>query len=445
MNVRDFILWLENAPAGARADGARILARAWLDGKLDEAGSDEAEQVFLALLDDPSPLARQALAETFAGAAEAPPALIWALACDQSNISALVLARSPLLTDAQLIDCAAIGDSCAQAAIALRATLSPAVSSALAEIGAREAMIVLAVNEGANLPEFAMRRMVERFWDDGELREALLGRAWLPATARAALVAATARQLTDLAVDRNWMERARGERIAQDSRDRAAMIIAAGCADYSSETAALAAYLRVSGQLTAGLALRALLCGQTGLFEATLSELTGMGPRRVAGLVRDPASSGFAAVYARAGLPESLFRAFQITLAALAHLPKDETEDGGLRLPIIQAVLRQCEVAGDENLGRLIALLRRFEADATREAGRRVVERRKSEAAPARMLVEQPVAPAFAAPALAASETAPPVVATQAVPAPTVETSKLSEDFEIFIDFRALEKELIAA
>ncbi len=460
MNVRDFILWLETAPAGARADGVRVVARAWLDGKLDEAGRDEAEQVFFALLDDPSPLARQALAETFAGAAKAPPALICALASDQSNVSAIVLARSPLLTDAQLIDCAAIGDSCAQAAIALRATLSPAVSAALVEIAAREALVVLAVNEGANLPEFAMRRMIERFWNDGELREALLGRAWLPATVRAALVAATARQLTDLAVGRNWMERARGERIAQDSRDRAAMIIAAGCVDYSNETAALAAYLRVSGQLTAGLALRALLCGQTGLFEATLAELTGMGPRRIAGLVKDPASSGFAAVYARAGLPESLFRAFQFALTALARLPHEKTEDGALRLPVIQAVLRQCEVSGDENLARLVALLRRFEADATREAGRRVIERRKSEAAPA----PQPVAPVLAAPILAApilaapilaapasaaSETAPPVVArppvAEAALAPAVETAQPSEDFEIFIDFGALEKELLAA
>jgi uncharacterized protein (DUF2336 family) len=448
MIVRDFILWFENAPAGARADGARALARAWLDGKLDEAGRDEAEQIFFALLDDPSPLARQALAESFAGAADAPPALICALACDQSNVSALVLARSPLLTDAQLIDCATIGDSCAQAAIALRAALAPSVSSALAEIGGREALVVLAVNEGANLPEFAMRRMIERFWDDGELREALLGRAWLPPAVRAALVAATARQLTDLAIERNWMARARCERIAQDSRDRAAVIIAASCVDYSNETAALAAYLRVSGQLTAGLALRALLCGQTGLFEATLAELTGLGPRRVAGLVNDPTSSAFAAVYVKAGLPESLLRAFKFALVALARLPADETEDGALRLPVIQAVLRQCEGAGDENLARLIALLRRFEADATRETGRRVMQRRKSEPAPARKLVEQLVAPVLTAPALAASETAPPAGAgrlAEAAPAPIVEAAAPAEEFEIVVDFGALEKELIAA
>jgi uncharacterized protein (DUF2336 family) len=436
MNVRPIVPWLENAPASARAEGAAALARAYLRGELDPAGRERAEQIFYALLDDPSPLPRRALAEIFASATEAPPALIWALACDPSPAACLVLGRSKLLSDAQLIDGAAIGGVGAQAAIALRPALSSAVAAALAEIGAREALIALAVNEDANLPEFAMRRMVERFWNDGELREALLGRAWLPATVRAALAAAAARQLTDLAVERNWLARARGENIARDSRDRATVIIAAGCADYSSETAALAAYLRVSGQLTAGLALRALLCGQTGLFEATLSELTGLGPRRIAGLVKDPASPAFAAVYARAGLPDSLMLAFQVALVELVRQPFEETDDGALRLPVIQAVLRQCEGAGDENLARLIALLRRFEADAAREAGRRALGRMKRQApASAAAPVEIAAAPALAAPIVAARETA----------APVFEPAASGDNPEIAVDLGALEKELIAA
>ena len=231
MFLRPVVSWLENAPASARAEGAAALAQAYLRGAFDPDKRKRAEQIFFALLDDPSPLPRRALAEAFAGAAEAPPALIWALACDASPASTLVLARSKLLSDAQLIDCAAIGAPGAQAAIALRPALSSAVAAALAEIGAREALIALAVNEGANLPEFALRRMVERFWDDGELREALLGRSWLPATVRAALAAAAARQLTDLVVERRWMARARAERIARDSTARAALIVAAGCAD----------------------------------------------------------------------------------------------------------------------------------------------------------------------------------------------------------------------
>ncbi|WP_298423941.1 DUF2336 domain-containing protein [Rhodoblastus sp.] len=436
MIVRKFIQWSENAPASARAEGVGALARAYLYGEMDGEERAEAEQMLYATLDDPSPLVRRALAESFASAVDAPPAIVIGLALDQSDISSVVLTRSPLLTDAQLIDCASVGDSVAQAAIALRPELSPAVASALAEVAGREAMITLAVNEGANLPEFALRRMIERFGEDAELREALLGRPWLPGVVRAALASAAARQLAQHAVERNWLSPARSERVAKDSRERAAMIIAAGCAAFSEETAALAAYLRVSGQLTAGLALRALLCGQTDLFAATLVELTGIGPKRVAGLIHEPASNAFAALYARAGLPAPLLIAFRAALVALTKAPRgahDDIERGGLRLPVIQSVLAECEAARDESLARLIALLRRFEADAGRETGRKALARLRAErAAPV-------VAPVSGAePAAEQIEAEQPVGKVEPMTEPLAET-------DVVVDLVALEKEMMAA
>jgi uncharacterized protein (DUF2336 family) len=425
MIVRKFIQWSRGAGASARADGVAALARAYLYSEMTAEERQEAENAFYALLDDPSPLPRRALAECFAGSPEAPPAVIHGLARDQSEISTLVLARSPLLTDGDLIDCAAIGDSAAQAAIALRADLSAAVSASLAEIAGREAVIALAVNESAVIPDFALRRMVARFSDDAEVREALIDRSWLPASARAALAQATARALSDLAVSKHWLSAARGERIAQDSRDRATMIIAAGCAAYSEETAALAAYLRASGQLTPAVALRALLCGQSGLFEAVLAELTGLSARRVAGLTREPWSDAFAAICAKAGLPANLLLAFRSALAALARLKHaDDAEDGALRLPLIQAVLADCARGDQSALGNVISLLRRFELDAARDKGRRNVARIQAESPGA---AEMPFS----------------------VPAPMVERLdapfNAAEESGVVVDLQALERELIAA
>jgi len=386
MSLRN-LLSSPNASTSLRAENAGALARAYLHGEFAGEERDEAENLLFSLLDDPSALVRRALAESLASAESAPSGLVLGLACDRSDIAALVLSRSPLLSDEQLIDCAAIGECAAQTAIASRPRLSAAVSGALAEIGSREALIALAANEAANLPGFTLRRMIERFGADGRLREALLGRAWLPASARAALTAAVARSLAEWTVERHWLTADRAERVTRDSADSALMIIAAGAAAYSDETASLAAYLRASGQLTAGLALRALLCGQTALFEATLVELTGLSPRRVAELISDPVSNAFAAVYAEAGLPACLSPAFQTALTALARIASEQTcADDALNLGVVQAVLRRCETAGDEALGRLIPLLRRFETEAAREKGRRSLERMKQEtmaAAPA--------------------------------------------------------------
>ena len=159
------------------------------------------------------------------------------------------------------------------------------------------------------------------------------------------------------------------------------MIIAAGAAAYSDETASLAAYLRASGQLTAGLALRALLCGQTGLFEATSGRTDRPEPAPCRRPDQRPRFKGFRRRLRRGRPAPSLIPAFQTALTALGRLPERDwaTEDGALSLASIQAVLRRCETAGDEALGRLIPLLRRFETEAAREKGRRSLERMKQE------------------------------------------------------------------
>ena len=78
-------------------------------------------------------------------------------------------------------------------------------------------------------------------------------------------------------------------------------------------------HLRESGQLTAGLVLRALLSGNLALFEEALSELTGMSLARVAGIVHDRKGFGFRALYEKAGLPASAYPLFREALRPCAR------------------------------------------------------------------------------------------------------------------------------
>ena len=79
MIVRQFISWIRTAPAGERAEATRALARAWLISDLSEDDRIAAEGALLMLLDDPSPLVRQAMAEVFARSPDAPAAIVQAL------------------------------------------------------------------------------------------------------------------------------------------------------------------------------------------------------------------------------------------------------------------------------------------------------------------------------------------------------------------------------
>ena len=159
------------------------------------------------------------MAEALAGAAHAPHHIVSALANDQADIAALVLGRSPLLTDAELIDAAALGETQAQSAIAARPGLSAAVAGALAEVGSLAALLVLCRNDAATLADVSVHRILERFGHDGELREALGARRDLDAALRHALVVATAEALRRFVTACGWMVPERARRVVRESGD----------------------------------------------------------------------------------------------------------------------------------------------------------------------------------------------------------------------------------
>ena len=141
--VRRFLAFAQCAGPEKRAEAASALARAYLHSDLAEPMRAEAELAMTALLDDPFPLVRRALADALGSAGGAPRPLIRALAFDQPDVAAAVLARSPVLTDADLVDCVAAADVVAQSALARRPDLKPGAIAALAETAQREALLAL--------------------------------------------------------------------------------------------------------------------------------------------------------------------------------------------------------------------------------------------------------------------------------------------------------------
>ena len=369
MIINQFRIWAKTASATRRADGASALARAYLHSRFDDAQRREVLVVLAGFLDDRSPLVRYALAEAFACAPNAPPPIVLALADDQSSIASIVLALSPVLTDGQLIDCAATSDDLAQSAIASRPGLSASVAAALCEIAGAAALVVLADNETATIRDFSIRRMIERHGDCAALREALLGRPDLPAAARLDLVAATMRALSAFVTERNWMSDERVARVAREAKDKAVIVIAATDRGWHGALD-LVAHLRKSGDLTVGFAFRAILSGRSDLFKATLSELSGATMARVDGLTEQSDSGGFAAIYRKAGLPLDLLPAFRIALRATRAADWTMASVAGLSRQVVERVLAACDTINVGDLDKLLVLLRRFEVEAAREEAR---------------------------------------------------------------------------
>jgi uncharacterized protein (DUF2336 family) len=139
-------------------------------------------------------------------------------------------------------------------------------------------------------------------------------------------------------------------------------------------------HLRKSGQLTAGMILRALLSGNVVLFEEALAELSGVPIDRVSGYIHDRNISGLRALYAKAGLPDVAYPAFREAIAALRDgvLIGEGSGVARLKRGMVERVLAACArehaQARGSDAASLLALLRRFAVEAAREEARMFCE-----------------------------------------------------------------------
>jgi len=370
MIVRQFLQWVRGAPPGERADATSALARAYLYSELSADDLAAAEGAMIMLLDDPSPLVRRALADVFAASPKAPPVVVHALANDQPEIAMSILALSPLLQEGDLVDLVATVQPEGQGAIACRAMLPRSVAAAIAEVGAPQACLALLENPDADIALFSIARIVERFGHLASIRENMLARDNLPMTIRQTLLNKLSQTLADFVAARHWLGADDAEYSAREACEKATVALAADT-PYE-EVAALVQHLRQSGQLTAGMILRALLSGNAVLFEEALTELSGLPLDRVASYIHDKNISGFRALYRRAGLPAMAYPAFREALAAMREGLATGGHGGAARLRrrMVERVLAGCvrECTGD--IEPLITLLRRYAVEAARDEAR---------------------------------------------------------------------------
>jgi uncharacterized protein (DUF2336 family) len=370
MIVRQFLHWVRQAPAGERAEATSALARAYLYSDLSPDDRAAAEGAMIMLLDDPSPLVRRALAEALASSDRAPQVVVHALAADQPDIAIPILAHSQVLLEDDLVDLIATGHADVQVAIAGRLGLPRTLAAAIAEVGAAEACLALLENGEADIARFSINRIVERFGHLAPIRENLLARGDLPMAMRQALLSKLSQTLAGFVAARQWLGSEHAEFATKDACEKATVALAADTS--YDEVGAFVQHLRHSGQLTAGMILRALLSGNVVLFEEALAELSSIPIDRVTAYVHDKNISGFRALYREAGLPEVAYPAFREALAAMRAGLLIGEQGGASRLKrrMVERVLDACSHERGEEAASVLALLRRFSVEAAREEAR---------------------------------------------------------------------------
>ena len=316
-------LLVDPAPE-TRAKTAAKIADNYTDAAL---GPDErrlAQDIFEVLVRDAALIVREALAEHLKHAADLPEHVATTLARDVDSGALPILRHSEVLSDAELLSIVREAAPSRVTAIAQRAQVSSAVCEAVIDTGQSEAVAHLVGNEGAEIAQADLERVLNEFAEEPAVGDQLARRNHVPPLIAEQLVARMSARLHDVLTERGHLDPDSVSDLILQVRDRAVLQIADQSRE-SSDLKSLIAALAERGRLTDSLVLRALCVGDLAFFETAMAHMAGVPLANARILIYDEGKLGLTSLYRRAGLAESRLPAFR----AAVQVVRETDYDGG--------------------------------------------------------------------------------------------------------------------
>jgi uncharacterized protein (DUF2336 family) len=340
----------------SRIDAAGEFGALFSSGALDGHERDSVHSILEALVGDVEQEVRHALAEQVKSCSFLPRALALRIAKDVDAIAAPFVRASPALGEAELLSLVRGGSSIRQTAIAARATVSEAVSAALAESGDREVVATLLRNQGAAIAEPALQRILGDFGADEDVQGLMTERPFLPLGVIQRLIQVVSEVLRDRLIERHALPADLAVELVGLAGERT-LVEDARAAPEAYDPAALAGRLHRGARLTPTLLMRALFIGDLRFFEAGMACLAGIDVVNARALVADAGRQGFKSLYDQAGLPGEFFRAFRgaLDVRREAGLLDRQGFEATTARAILERVMRDYDEACPADLEQLLS------------------------------------------------------------------------------------------
>ncbi len=374
MIIEEFLSWMQSAPVPKRAQAVGALARAYLHSEMTYEDRVTAESAMTILLEDPACAVRFALADALASSKNAPRHIIMGLATDSAEIATMILARSPIFSDGELVDLVASGTVEQQIAIACRGQISTSLCGAIAEVGVVEACLGLLMNKSARYSNKVIHRIAERHGSNAEIRKILLANKGLDADTRLLLIDRLGAELENFVSAKNWLPKPRINKAIRETLDKSSIVSAALCDETQVER--LVDALIGSRRLTTAYLLRAICMGNITLFCVAISKLSDIPAVRVESMISKNRHSAFRAAYVKAGLPLSAFEVFSTALNVWRGLLSEPDWISRARMPylVTRQLVGKYQGKREQVVDELLLLLQKISADMARDEARTRVQ-----------------------------------------------------------------------
>ena len=299
------------------------------DTVLRDAERNIMSDILRQLIHDVEMKVRQQLAMRMAGEDGAPRDLVSALANDQIEVAHPILTRSTILQDIELIEIVEHRTYGHQLAIAMRDTVSEAVSEALIGTGNIDVIKTLLENENADISGKAMEYLVEQSEKIDDIQVPLINRNDLGPDLAKRMYWWVSAALRKHIVEHYRIDEAELDDKIQDTIHDILGDDSSGSGATNTaplrKSQELAEKLQIAAAITPQLLIQTLRQGEVVLFEDLLSQLTGLRTNLIRRFVFEPGGEGLAIACRAADIAKADFAS--IFLLSRSARPGDKVVD----------------------------------------------------------------------------------------------------------------------
>ena len=282
--------------AAARADMAAKVAGQFSAKSLSPEERKIAEDIFRSLIQDAEVRVREALAENLKNATNISRDIALSMANDVESVALPILECCQVLSDEDLIEIVQGASAGKQEAIAQRAAVSADVAEALIDTGNDKAVSKLVENDGAELDDKALGRVVEEYSQSEAVAGSLAQRPNLPPAVSDQLMGVVTQHLQSYLVARHRLPVDMVRGLVSQARQRATMDMLSDSYSTEEELDALIDQLHASGRLTPEVMLDALSKGDLMFFERAMAKRADITVANARQLIHDQGPLGLQAI-----------------------------------------------------------------------------------------------------------------------------------------------------
>lgn len=361
LSEQDVALLLSEKSSGARQQVVGKIAKSYTGESFGAKEKEVAEQIFRMLMKDTEVAVRASMAEALKDSDSVPRDIVMQMANDVEQVALPVLQSSQSLSEYDLIQVIEKkGELSRLLAIAQRQNVPERVSGALVDTGQQAVVSVLVQNDGAKISEKSMAAIIEEYQDQNDIMAGMVARQELPAGIALRMVSLVSDELAAQLRARTQLSIEQAHQQAEQAREAVTLKIIKDSAPAETPAQEMVDELAEENKLSPSIILGALCRGNLPFFEMALAKLAGIPLKNAKILIHDKSGLGFAKLYEKTGLPDSMKDATRITMQVIKTLLEEDKKPGTTHFAneAVGHILRLSKGQEVDNLSYIIALIR---------------------------------------------------------------------------------------